>query len=164
MKKSQLRQIIKEEIKSLLHENTKEVKVGDKLKHKRTGAEMVVTKVSGNNLTTKYTSVGSLPGVKVGDINKTSANLIGKSYELKEEVSNLEGTEAVNEAAELPAVGSMIRLKDDVNLVSLRDLKDKKLKVIRYEKGPVSAPTLVVVVDGKGEERTLPPDYIQPAN
>ena len=79
MDKQQLKQIIREEIQSLLHEN---VKVGDKIKHKRTGAEMVVTKVSGDELTMKYTSVGSQPGAKVGGINKTSAKLIGKSYDI----------------------------------------------------------------------------------
>lgn len=85
--KSQLKEIIAEEVKSLLHENTKDIKVGDTLKHKGTGAEMVVTKVSGNNLTTKYTSTGTLPGVKIGDINKTNINLVGKTYELKEKNS-----------------------------------------------------------------------------
>ena len=80
MNRQQLRQIIGEEIQSLLKEE--EVKVGDKLKHKLTGAEMEVTKVSGDELTTKYTSVGTQPGAKVGGINKTSAKLIGKSYDL----------------------------------------------------------------------------------
>ena len=79
MNKKQLTQLIREEIQSLLNEN---VKVGDKLKHKRTGAEMIVTKVSGDELTMKYTSVGSQPGAKVGGINKTSAKLVGKSYDL----------------------------------------------------------------------------------
>jgi len=80
MNRQQLRQIIGEEIQSLLKEE--EVKVGDKLKHRRTGAEMIVTKVSGDELTMKYTSVGTQPGAKVGGINKTSAKLIGKSYDL----------------------------------------------------------------------------------
>ena len=80
MNRQQLRQIISEEIQSLLKEE--EVKVGDKLKHKLTGAEMVVTKVSGDELTMKYTSVGTQPGAKVGGINKTSAKLVGKSYDL----------------------------------------------------------------------------------
>jgi len=61
-----------------------EVEIGDKLRHKLTGAEMVVTKVNGNNITTKITAVGTLKGAKVGDVNKTNALLIGKTYEIEE--------------------------------------------------------------------------------
>jgi len=70
------------------------VKVGTKLKHKLTGAEMVVTKINGNNLTTKITSVGTLKGAKVGDLNKTSTLLIGKTYDINDsELNEVQGTE-----------------------------------------------------------------------
>ena len=74
------------------------IKVGDKLKHKLTGAEMVVTKVNGNNLTTKITLVSNLKTGKVGDINKTSALLVGKTYDLIKESKSLE--ESVSEEME----------------------------------------------------------------
>ena len=68
--------------KKILNEE-KEPKTGDTLKHKSTGAEFRITKISGNNIEGKYTKLGDMEGkVKIGDINKTNKNLIGKTYEL----------------------------------------------------------------------------------
>jgi len=65
--------------------------IGDKLKHKLTGAEMVITKIDGNNLTTKITDVGTLKGGKVGQINKTNALLIGKTYDWIADLETMDG-------------------------------------------------------------------------
>jgi hypothetical protein len=59
-----------------------DVKVGTKLKHKLTGAEMVITKVKGSKIESEITKLGDLKGAKVGDTNKTSKFLIGKTYEI----------------------------------------------------------------------------------
>ena len=68
----------------------KEPKVGDTLKHKLTGAEFKITKISGNDIEGKYTKLGGMEGkTKVGDTNKTNKNLIGKTYELISEAKEV---------------------------------------------------------------------------
>lgn len=63
-----------------------DIKVGDVVKHKSTGAEFKVTKISGSTVEGKYTKLGKMEGkAKLGDINKTNINLIGKTYELLKE-------------------------------------------------------------------------------
>jgi hypothetical protein len=72
----------------------KEAKVGDILKHKLTGAEFKITKISGNNVEGKYTKLGGMEGkAKVGDTNKTNKNLIGKTYELISEAKEAKAKE-----------------------------------------------------------------------
>jgi hypothetical protein len=92
-----------------------DIKVGDKLKHKSTGAEFKITKISGNNITGKYTKLGDMEGkVKIGDTNKTSKNLIGKTYELI--------AEAVDVKATLKQTDKSVEEKE----IAGYDYKDKK--------------------------------------
>jgi hypothetical protein len=71
-----------------------EAKVGDVLKHKSTGAEFKITKISGNSIEGKYTKLGGMEGkVKVGDTNKTNKNLIGKTYDLISEAKEAKAVE-----------------------------------------------------------------------
>jgi hypothetical protein len=76
------------------NESLTEVKIGDIIKHKLTGAEFKITKISGNNIEGKYTKLGGMEGkVKVGDTNKTNKNLIGKTYELISEAKEAKAIE-----------------------------------------------------------------------
>jgi hypothetical protein len=96
--KADLMKMIREELEEMfdgmepmVRTGLDEVKVGDKLKHKLTGAEMEVTKVDGNDVTTKYTKLGGMEGkAKIGSINKTNKNLIGKTYELISELDEVD--------------------------------------------------------------------------
>jgi len=88
-KKQDWHNIFKENMANLKEE--KEAKVGDTLKHKSTGAEFKITKISGNDIEGKYTKLGGMEGkVKVGDTNKTNKNLIGKTYKLISEAKAVE--------------------------------------------------------------------------
>ena len=87
MKKSELRQIIKEEIKNIQENQTSLIKIGDTIKHNLTGAEILIDKINGNNIEGKITKLGTLKGAKVGDRNKTSSLLVGKSYKILESLS-----------------------------------------------------------------------------
>lgn len=72
-----VRKIIIEEIKN-------DVKVGDKIKHKRTGVIFIVDKIDGNTIEGIITDVGSATEkyIKIGNRNKTSKNAIGVTYEI----------------------------------------------------------------------------------
>lgn len=63
------------------------LKAGDKIKHIRSGQISIITKIGSPTLYCKVISSGDnpVPGVKVGDMQKTSIHLIGKTYELIKE-------------------------------------------------------------------------------
>jgi hypothetical protein len=113
-------------------ENTSEsIKVGDKLKHKLTGAEMVVTKVNGNNLTTKITLVGNLKTGKVGDINKTNALLVGKTYDLIKENKSLEETINNIVKEELLNEVSYNKFKNEVKYRTKAEMLHKSIREVK---------------------------------
>jgi hypothetical protein len=113
-------------------ENTSEsIKVGDKLKHKLTGAEMVVTKVNGNNLTTKFTSVGNLKTSKVGDINKTNALLVGKTYDLIKENKSLEESITNIIKEELLNEVSYNKFKNEVKYRTKAEMLHKSIREVK---------------------------------
>jgi predicted transcriptional regulator len=67
-----------------LHKNDFEVKVGDTLEHIRTGVLTKIKSINGNNITGEIIDIGdgSIPVLKIGDINKTNKLLINKTYKL----------------------------------------------------------------------------------
>ena len=109
-------------------ENTSEsIKVGDKLKHKSSRAEMVVTNIKGNNLTTKILSVGNLKTVKVGSVNKTNALLVGKTYDLIKEnksINNIIKEELLNEV-------TYSKFKSEVKLRTKNEQLHKAIKEVK---------------------------------
>lgn len=104
MKKSELKQLIKEEIKNILSE----VKVGDIIKHIRTGAKFKIDKINGVNIEGIFIDLGdkSIPGIKIGGRNKTNSNLIGKTYEIvKESLSESQQVQIQKEMDDLVKKG-----------------------------------------------------------
>ncbi len=63
------------------------LKAGDKIKHIRSGQIAVITKIGSPTLYCKVISLGDnpVPGVKVGDLQKTNIHAVGKLYELIKE-------------------------------------------------------------------------------
>lgn len=61
--------------------------VGSLLQHDRTKSLFEVTKISGSEIVMRTLTSGSVPGLKVGSVNRTSKNLIGKTYSRVNEVS-----------------------------------------------------------------------------
>jgi hypothetical protein len=113
-------------------ENTSEsIKVGDKLKHKLTGAEMVVTKVNGNNLTTKIILVSNLKTGKVGDINKTNALLVGKTYDLIKESKSLEESITNIIKEELLNETSYNKFKNEVKYRTKNEMLHKSIREVK---------------------------------
>lgn len=61
----------------------------------------------------------------------------------------------------LPKVGSTVKLKYDISLTSLSDLKGKSLKIIGYEdSGLISQPKFLKVEDENSKEHSLNPEYV----
>jgi hypothetical protein len=67
-----------------MNKNDFEVKVGDTLEHIRTGVLTKIKSINGNNITGEIIDIGdgSIPVLKIGDINKTNKLLINKTYKL----------------------------------------------------------------------------------
>jgi hypothetical protein len=76
--RSLIRSIIKEE----LNENDSQIKKGDTLYHKNSGATLEVTNVDGNTISMKVTKVkeDGPAYIKVGQLSKTTPAAIGKTY------------------------------------------------------------------------------------
>ncbi len=83
VKKAELNKLISEIVQEQLGPTPSPLapKVGDKLVHRSSGAEMLIKGVAGDNLTLQITKLGTLKGPKVGDFHSTSSQLIGKTYE-----------------------------------------------------------------------------------
>ena len=76
--------------KSSMNE-TLQPKVGDTIEHIRTGVLTKINKIEGNTIIGTVIDLGdnSIPYVKMGDTNKTDVRLIGKTYNLINNISNL---------------------------------------------------------------------------
>jgi hypothetical protein len=82
-------------------------KVGDTIKHKLTGAEFVLDKVTPTEISGKLTKLGTLKGGKIGNRNTTSPKLIGTNYEILPKL---------DEGKAMPSIiGSVLnKLQDDL--------------------------------------------------
>jgi hypothetical protein len=109
------------------------IKVGDKLKHKLTGAKMVIVKVKGNDLVTKITDAGNTKTLKVGDINKTNKLLIGKTYEkINESLLHIIEQELLNEVTYSKFKNEVkFRTKSEQLHKAIREVKRKLAEIDR---------------------------------
>jgi hypothetical protein len=116
---------IKEDI-----QNNFEVKVGDTLENIRTGVLTKIKSIKGNNITGVIIDLGdgSIPNLKMGDVNKTNKLLINKTYKLissiDENIQNIIKEEILKE-------GTYSKFKNEVKLRSKNEMLHKAIKEVK---------------------------------
>jgi len=123
--KENIQNIIKEDI-----QNNFEVKVGDTLENIRTGVLTKIKSIKGNNITGVIIDLGdgSIPNLKMGDVNKTNKLLINKTYKLissiDENIQNIIKEEILKE-------GTYSKFKNEVKLRSKNEMLHKAIKEVK---------------------------------
>jgi hypothetical protein len=121
-----------------LHKNNFEVKVGDTLEHIRTGVLTKIKSINGNNITGEIIDIGdgSIPNLKIGDINKTNKLLINKTYKLissiGESLENIVKEELLNEVTYHKFKNEVkFRTKNEQLHKAIREVKRKLSEIDR---------------------------------
>jgi hypothetical protein len=119
-------------------QNNFEVKVGDTLENIRTGVLTKIKSIKGNNITGVIIDLGdgSSPGIKMGDVNKTSKLLINKTYKLissiGESLENIVKEELLNEVTYHKFKNEVkFRTKNEQLHKAIREVKRKLSEIDR---------------------------------
>jgi hypothetical protein len=108
------------------------MEIGTKIKHKLTGVEMVVNKLSGNTITAKVTKSDD-KRIEVGQTIKTNKNLIGITYEIiNESLENIIKEELLNEVTYSKFKSEVkFRTKSEQLHKAIREVKKKLAEIDR---------------------------------